>query len=813
MEELYMKHFDFNGGWFFYKENQPDQRTAVTLPHDAMIYEERKADCLNANNTGYFPGGKYVYEKTFRLSNDAPTDYVAIEFEGVYRNAQVWINDELIANHEFGYMGFLVDITNQIVIGKDNTLRVFVDNSEEPNNRWYSGSGIYRPVHLLMARKERICYEGIHIHTLSVNPPEIIVKTSYIKVADDKIVRVQILDNEKCIAEGSGSEAKILVPGAVLWSDESPKLYKARICLTEGEDIIDEEFVTFGIRNLEWNTNQGLLVNGKETLLRGACLHHDNGILGACSFRMAEERKIRILKKAGFNAIRSAHNPCSKALLDACDKYGMYVMDELYDQWYIAKLQYDYALCFERNYKDDIRAMIEKDYNHPCVVIYSMGNEVSETGEEKGIRLFHEMQEETKKQDDTRLVTCGINLSITASAAKEAKKAQKAEKKGETVKKKEPMNDQILQENEKKNRSLLFNLMMNKMGLIMKLSCRKKEVDEATTPVFEGIDLAGYNYGTARYKMDGKLHPERLIVGTETLPPDIYVNWKNVKKYPYLIGDFIWSGFEYLGETGIGAWTYGESGEGFMKPYPWILSGCGVIDILGNISPQGYYAKVAYGLTDKPYIGVRPLNHTGEKVFPSMWRGSDAVASWSWKGHEGKSAEIEVYSNAAKVVLALNNRVIGKKRPKKGIAKFKTLYKPGELVAVAYDEQGNKIGSSLLRTAGEEDCLKIRTETDTIRANGQDLAYIDISITDRNGTVKMMNDYELNVSVDGPVTLQGFGNAALKTVESYTDTVHSTFQGRALVVVRATEKTGIARIIVNNKVLGLKQVEIKVEGV
>ena len=387
---------DFMQNWRFCLYDKPDEAKTVHLPHDAMITEPR-GKCLNGANSGYFPGGRYLYEKDFEIAPEQIGQYIALIFEGVYRCATIYVNEKKLACHAYGYTEFTVDISDAVQAGT-NHLKVDVDNSLEPNNRWYSGSGIYRPVHLVIRPKEHIC--NVRITTKSISPAVITV------TADAPAgTTVKIYDGETLVAEGVPGE--IEVPHAKLWDAEHPNLYRAVLC-----SGIDTEEVEFGIRQLTWSAQTGVCVNGKEVKFRGACIHHDNGFLGACEFDAAAERRIRILKEAGYNSIRSAHNPTSRAILRACDRLGMYVMDETFDMWYIPKTYHDYSRDFAENYKSDIAALVNRDYNYPCVVMYSIGNENSELGSDKGIQLLKEQAELVKSLDSTRIVTIGANLML-----------------------------------------------------------------------------------------------------------------------------------------------------------------------------------------------------------------------------------------------------------------------------------------------------------------------------------------------------------------------------------------------------------------
>lgn len=353
---------DFCRNWTFCKEGETP--VTVDLPHDAMLLEKRDGGCRNGVNSGYFPGGKYAYGKTFELDAAMPGKPVALHFEGVYQNCKVYVNGKLAGSHRYGYTAFDVDISDFAESGENN-IRVEVDNSLEPNCRWYSGSGIYRPVHLLIREQNHI--SQVHMETVQIHPAKVRVD---VKTTQDSDITVDIYEGEKRVA--SGKPGILEVPEAKLWSAEKPFLYKILV-----RTDTDERVIAFGIRKLEWNAEKGLTVNGQRVLLRGGCIHHDHGVLGACEFRDAEERRIRILKENGFNAVRIAHNPASQITLETCDKLGMYVLNETFDGWYIPKTYHDYARWFSEDWKQDVTAMVESARNHPMVTVTACVRNIS----------------------------------------------------------------------------------------------------------------------------------------------------------------------------------------------------------------------------------------------------------------------------------------------------------------------------------------------------------------------------------------------------------------------------------------------------
>ena len=770
---------DFNADWRFYKADGSCR--TVHLPHDAMLEEPRQENCQNGKDCGYFPGGKYAYEKTFSLPGEHLNEALTFLFEGVYQNAVVYLNGEKIAEHRYGYTEFTADATGKVRAG-ENTLRVTVDNSLEPNCRWYTGSGIYRPVHLMVKPKDGV--RPVKIRTVSIAPAVVEVQT------ETEHAAVEIWDGAQCVAKGA--PGAIEIPQAKLWDAEHPNLYT---CVVKTEN--DEESVPFGIRTLTWSAKTGLCVNGKAVKLRGGCIHHDNGILGACGFADAEERRIRIMKKAGYNAVRCAHNPASRALLDACDRLGMYVMDEAFDGWYTPKTYHDYARWFSEDWKQDVTAMVESARNHPSVILYSHGNEVSETATERGTEVCRELTDFIHSLDPTRPVTAGINvlLNVYANMGLGVYKD-----KGDYQPKPLPRKGGY---KEKKTGSAFFNAMAQKLGPLMFFMSRGRKGDKACLGAANSLDVLGLNYASSRYDEDVKKYPDRLMVGSETMVADLPYNWERVQKYPQLLGDFVWSAWDYLGEACIGDWTY-HSYNGLP-----LLAGQGMIDITGKPLASMYFMQIVWGLRKEPFIGVRPLNHAKEAPTTGAWQFTNAIDSWSWQGYEGEKAVVEVYANSASVRLLLNGKEIANKPVKKYKTLFKLPYQPGTLTAEALDERGNVISSHSLTTAGEETVLRVTPDKMVLCANNQSLCYLPIEFTDKAGNLKPYMEQLVEVAVAGAATLAGFGSALCKTNEVFDKPYHHSYRGRCLAVLRAGSTPGKAKVTVTSA--GMEPVTIEVE--
>lgn len=795
-----MKKVDFNKGWLLQK-NGSAKTQEVNLPHDAMLAEERNKDVLTGGASAYFDGGKYYYRKKLVLPEEWRNKTMILSCEGVYQNAQVSVNNQVITKWPYGYSGFYVDMTEHLSQTDENIIEIIADNEKVPNSRWYSGGGVYREVNLLIAGQSYIKPEGVRVTTTGNGQVQVLTD-----IVGEGDVEVEILDGMKAVASGTGRKLDLIIKDPVLWDEENPHLYTCKVMLKEKEQKIDEETIRFGIRTLAWS-GKGFFVNGKETLLRGACIHHDNGILGACGFKDAEYRRIKILKEAGFNAIRSSHNPVSKAMLDACDELGIYVMDELCDYWLIHKNPYDHAGdTFLQWWKKDVDAMIGKDYNHPSVIMYSIGNEISELGTLEGQKLCKEISDYVRRADETRTVTCGINLMLASMAAKGSgiygeKKNGKENKNGSMAMDSMPT-------------SALYNVLMNKMGGVIDKMASKPAADKVCDIIDPFLDIPGYNYATSRYEKEAQNHPERCIVGSETLPLSLYKNWQLVKKCANLIGDFMWTGWDYLGETGLGTIRYvkKETGEN-IYPGLAILAGCGVIDICGMQRPETGWNRIIWGLQDKPVIAVDPVINGKYKRASSMWRNTDAVESWSWEGCEGCKTNVTVYTSAPKAELYCNGKRIASAKVKECKAVFKRIeYVPGTLSAIVYDENGKEIDRAELFSAIGKTMIQLACDKQKIRSNGQDLCFIEVSLIGENGIIKASADQMLTVQVEGSGVLQGFGSAVPNTNENFTDGRYRTYHGRALIAVRAGYEPGEIKVTVKGEGLRDRETKISVVG-
>ncbi|WP_017609048.1 glycoside hydrolase family 2 TIM barrel-domain containing protein [Nocardiopsis xinjiangensis] len=798
-----MGYEDFNRGWSFrpkvtaFQElggTAGSQWQEVTLPHDALIAAARRPDTPRGETTAYFPGGAFEYRKTFAVPGEDRGKRILLEFDGVYRDAMVYVNGHLAGQHAFGYSRFTVRVDPYLDFGADNEVRVAC--RAHLDSRWYSGAGIHRDVRLVVKNSLHIAHDGVTVTTPDVDDQRAVVEVAA-RVANTGAVTTTarvtavIIDGEGREVATSTSPVTLLpsdegivrrrlfVPHPARWSVESPHLYEVRLRLDEDGETVDEEAVTFGIRTLQLDPGRGLRINGEPVKLRGACIHSDNGPLGAAAVGAAEVRRIALLKEAGFNAVRISHNPAGSALLDACDRLGMLVMDETFDMWTSGKSDFDYASDFAQWWERDVEALVAKDFNHPSVVFYSIGNEIPETGTGVGAAWGRRLAEKVRSLDPTRFVTNGINNFVSLL---------------DTVLPEMQRQSQAREEEQEQAAAGGVNTMMAGFGQMMGQIQASEHATRRTEESYAVLDVAGMNYGDARYTLDRQLFPDRVIIGTETWPSQIDANWELVKANDHVLGDFTWTGWDYLGETGVGLVRYEEdSGTSadvaFSAGYPALTAWCGDIDITGRRRPMSFYRETVFGLRTEPYIAVQDPARNGRAVkVATPWAWNDVTDSWTWPGCEGRPVHVEVYSDAEEVELLLDGTVIGRAPvggTKSHQADFELIYQPGELIAVSYSG-GEETGRSRLVTAGDALHLRARAERTRLDADTRDLAFIALELTDADGVVRADVERTVSVTVDGAGVLQALASANPVTEEGFTDGKHLTFGGRALAIVRPT---------------------------
>lgn len=788
----------------------------VTLPHDASIGRERNPEEPNGSGNGFFREESYVYTKTFSMNADDKDKNVYLEFEGVYQNAFVYVNNSFAGKCPYGYSNFYVDITKYLNYNEPNALKVVVKNGV-PSGRWYTGGGIYRDVNLMIAGRLHLVPDSVQLAAIEVEDDQAIIRAKSTIAYTGIGIREITLCTELMDAEGNVVAAdemsvtveehseqeyqqKMYVPNPNRWDAENPYLYTYRTYIKENDSVIDEETRTFGIRKLQLDTKHGLRVNGKVVKLRGGCIHHDNGIIGTAEFTHSAEARVKKLKETGFNAIRSAHYPMSRKLLEACDKYGMYVMDEYSDVWVSTKVEFDYSTQMTEWWEHDIENLVKKDYNHPCVIMYSIGNEIPEAGNKFDVQWGKKLADKLRSLDDTRYTTNSLNLLLAIMNDLPKLMAQNAAAQAAA--------------NTEKDQPQEINSMMNNLGAMMAQFMASDFAAEKVKEACAQVDITGYNYAAARYEIDGKLFPNRILVGSETNPPDLDKNWELVEKLPYVIGDFDWTAWDYIGETGIGKINYtDQQSMGFYALYPCKIAYCGDINILGNRRPISYWRELIWGLRKAPYIAVQLPQHYGEPQSTTQWSMSDAVRSWNWNGYEGKPVKVEVYAAADEVEMLINGQRVERKKvgeTKKYITIFDTTYHAGKVEVIAYSD-GKECGRDEILTASDEVVIAAKADRTQIPADGSDIAYIDICMQDALGILNPNADKAVSISLDGPGEIMGYGSADPESEENYYDMVAKAYEGKLRAAVRGTGETG--KIVVTLSADGLESVKVDVEAV
>ena len=766
----------------------------LDLPHDWSIEGVPDAKNLTGSGGGFYPAGVGWYRKTFTVPADWKGRRVSVEFDGIAANATVYLNGKKLGIHPYAYTSFRFDLTAWLNVGKKNVLAVRVDNSEQPSSRWYEGAGIYRHVRVNVTNPVHVAPWGVFVSTLeatgesakvrvrtdvqndATEAAEITVRTTLLSAQGKPVARA-----ESPLQPGRGAHEEtkheIALPRPELWSPESPVLYSAVTEILQRGKVIDRVETSFGVRTLAWSTDKGLLLNGKSIKLAGGSVHHDNGPLGAAAFDRAEERRVELLKAAGMNAVRTAHNPPSPAFLDACDRLGLLVLDEPFDVWTVSKAKYDYARYFKDWWQQDIDAMVLRDRNHPAIVFWGIGNEIPEAWTPAGAPIAKELAERVRSLDTTRPLTEAFpGATYTPS----------------------------------------------------------------TDAVMAQLDVSGYNYNLAQNQ--GKDHervPNRIMMTTESVPQAAFANWKLAHEHPYILGDFVWTAMDYLGESGIGSWSYmtpeqakgatqvaammgtamatmGADGKNPFaamaqqdqgaKPnpmiallfpgFPWHGANSGDVDLIGCRKPQSYYRDILWYGGDRVYATVRLPEPEGKTIVAIGWSVYPTLPSWTWPGQEGKDMQVEVYAGTEKVRLYLNDKLIGEKPT--GVEQehrtvFTVPYAPGTLKAIGVNGD-REVATTALETAGDPLKLRLTADRTTLRADGEDLSFITVEALDAQGRPQLNASQEVKFAVNGPGRIIAAGNADQKSVESYRADHRALFNGRALVVVRASKTAGPIRL-------------------
>lgn len=761
-------HVLFDDNWRFYHGNfhmasnadfnDSDWRT-VDLPHDWSIEDIRGTsspfdpNAVGQTSSAFTIGGTGWYRKSFMLDSLAAGRRITLQFDGVYMNAEVFLNGNKLGENPYGYTSFWFDISDKVIVGGKNVLAVKVKNEGE-NTRWYSGSGIYRHVWLTFTDPVHVAHWGASFTTVTANNDAATLHARYEvknETGTDVGVRVQtyLLDTkgkEVAVAEQTGNiqlkgssifESDLIVKSPLLWSVDSPHLYMARTVVYVDQQVTDVIETPVGIRTISFDAKSGFKLNGNPMKLKGGCVHHDNGPLGAKAFDRAEERRVQLLKANGYNAIRSAHNPPSPAFLDACDRLGMLVIDEAFDMWRIGKNSFDYHLHFDSWWKRDIESMIKRDRNHPSIIMWSIGNEIPAMDAPETVDVARMLANHVRELDATRPVTAAVN-----------------------------------------------------------------DISQRKDDFFSTLDVSGYNYGVNwawnegtndnKYETDHQRVPQRIMFGSESFPFESYEYWMAANERPWVIGDFVWTAFDYLGEAGIGYIGFWQN----KRHYPWTLAYCGDLDICGWKRPQSHYRDAFWN--DKPTttIFVKSPKPTFEenpvRATWSKWHFQDVWPSWTWQGNEGQPMEVQVYSNYDRVELFLNGKSLGVKsigKLTKFMATWSVPYQPGVLKAVSYKGK-KKASETTLATAKRADQIRLSADRPAIKANGQDLSYITIELLDENGILDPTAENDLQFKIEGPGKIVGVGNANPVSQESYTLPQRKAWKGKCLVIVKSEKSQG-----------------------
>lgn len=766
---------NFDSGWKFHLGNVPEAEMesfddskwrTLDLPHDwsiedvAPVVGKKQVGPFSEDSqgkvaTGHVVGGIGWYRKSFETGQPMAGKKVQILFDGVYMNAEVWINGQSLGIHPYGYTPFYYDLTPYLnPVGEKNTLAVKVANNGK-NSRWYSGSGIYRHVDLIITDKVHIPIWGISVTTPEVSKEKAKVKIK-IDLANETKESGKLLITTHLIGPNSPEKVEAVttidpfsgdkataeqvfeLKNPTLWTLDSPALYQAVTEVSFNGKVVDQQTTTFGIRSIAYSADKGFLLNGEPIELKGGCMHHDNGPLGSATIDRAEERRVELMKKFGFNAIRTSHNPPSHQFLDACDRLGVLVIDETFDQWQRPKNPEDYNLYFDQWHQRDLETMILRDRNHPSIVFWSIGNEINERVDPSGLEIMKNLSAIIKKIDDSRPITEAICFFWDHPTYKW----------------------------------------------------------EATVPAFAQLDVGGYNYQWKEYENDHKIAPERLMMGTESFPREAFENWQMVEKHPYVIGDFVWTAMDYLGESGIGhSSVKKDTKDTFSMDWPWYNAYCGDIDICGFKKPQSYYRDVVWKVSNLEMAVHSPIP-AGMKEVVSMWGWPDEQQNWNWAGNEGQKLQVNVYSNYSEVRLELNGKVIGTKpvsAEAKLTATFEVPYEAGELKAIALKD-GKDVETKILKTTGKPAKIKLTADRSELKASRNDLSYVAVEVVDENGNLVPNANLPVRFKVEGAGELAAVENGNPADMKSFRAPQVTSFNGRALVIVRPTGKAGEIRL-------------------
>lgn len=754
-----------------------DNWRPVNLPHDWSV--EAPLSPTLASATGYLPGGIGWYMKQLHIPADKEGKQVYIYFEGVYNNSEVFVNGHLVGKRPNGYVSFQYDLTPYVNFGTENTIAVKVDHSRYADSRWYTGSGIYRNVYLTYANPVHIDLWGISYAAKDVKtdmalldveakvknttdaPAEVTVVQELFQRGSSKPV-AKVQKRQQVAAKSVAAIAQEMrVPSPSLWSVNNPNLYTLQTTIVRQGNTIDEMATTIGIRTLTFDANKGFALNGEWMKLKGVCIHHDAGVLGAAVPRQVWQRRLKNLKMLGCNAVRMSHNPQAPDVYDLCDELGLLVMDEAFDEWRHPKRKWiegwnvgtpgfdGYAPNFEEWGETDLRDMVLRDKNHPSIILWSIGNEVDYPndpyshpvldGATIGQKVYGGYQPDRPDAMELgdiakRLVTVvkehDTSRPVTAALA----------------------------------------------GVVM----------SNYTGYPDALDVAGYNYTENRYEEDHRTYPERIIYGSENRH-DLNA-WKAVRDNDYIFGQFLWTGIDYLGESG--RWP----SRGFYS---------GLLDFGGFIKPRGYYRQSLWAEDPMVYIGTYPLRHRG--------RQQTSIDAWPiWNYAEGDTVRVVSYTNCADVQLVLNGTQLGTPPSfdeETGVYYWDIPYRAGKLEAIGLNE-GAEAARYAIHTSNRPYQLTASADRTVLSAD-RDVAHITIGVTDENGIPVMISDDKITVEIEGPARLLGLEGSNNSDMSDYTDNVHNAYHGRLLAYIETTREPGTVTVRLSSP--WLKPVELNLD--
>lgn len=733
----------------------------LDVPHDWSIELENNKDVPGGGSVGFFPTGTGWYRKKFDVAKYDPESNYSIEFDGVYMNSQVWVNDVYLGKQPYGYSSFSYDLTG-LLKSKGNVIAVRVDNSQQPNSRWYTGSGIYRHVRLVETNKIHVEKWGIFYYTKSIenDAAAIYVKTSVLNDNKNSIegvtIRNAILDNngnevasseKQTSVNGKSSvtvKQEITVPSPQLWSVESPYLYKLKSTISVSGKETDCVYTNMGVRTIEYHIDNGFLLNGKQVKMKGVNLHHDGGAVGAAVPERVWERRLQILKDGGCNAIRTAHNPMAPEFYDLCDKMGFLVMDEAFDEWLHGKVKYAYQVYFKDWYEKDLKAMVCRDRNHPSVVMWSIGNEVPDQSSKEGPAIAQALIKICKEADPTRLVTAGNDRIVADNNP--ASEEYLAEFKDDIVGYNYP-------DRWHKRRELYYHQ-------------DKRNYPSRRVVATESTGMGGY-----RGVYDLGENPDKVNAGySYGRPIDVEQRWKYTLLYDYVIGDFMWTGIDYYGES----WRWPSRG-----------ASSGYLDNCGFPKDGYYFFKSIW--TEEPTLHLLP--------------------HWNLEGRNGQVVPVVCYTNCDTVELFLNGKSYGEKYlefPRKGNAQrwnqpeegkvytstgdihlsWDVVYEPGELLA-----RGKKNGKEYtyrVVTAGQPAQIRLSVDRSEIKADPADVAHVTVEILDKDGNIVPTADNLIEFKIQGAKII-GVESGNMMDLSSPKDTKRKAFNGLCLAIIQAKE--------------------------